>query len=177
MNTANAPSATEVKRLPPADFLLRKAASGLLGCQVPGGEACSGVSAVLLFPVSYPRQFVSLRYVDAADKEQELGVIEDMDALAPEQQALVQESLNKQYHEPRVLRIIRVRQEFGQLFFKVETQRGVEDFVMPWRQDRAEDWGTNGKVLLDSLNNRYLIPDVDLLSPMEKRLFKTHVYW
>ena len=168
---------TAVRRLRGSELRLTKEANSLLRCEVEGEEAFAGVSAVLLFPISHPRRFVSLRYFDKADKEREIGVIEDLDTLSADQQALVQESLVKQYHEQTIHRIVRIKQQYGQLFFTVVTQRGVEDFVMPWRQDRAEDWGESGKVLLDSLNNRYLIPDVDKLSNAEKRTFKTHVYW
>ena len=170
-------SATAARRLQPADLALTMGKHGLMECAVAGDQIYKGVSAVLLFPISHPRQFVSLRFIDSTDKEREIGVVENLDALSPDQQALIQQSLIKQYHEQVIQRILKVKQEFGQLFFKVVTQRGVEDFVMPWRQDRAEDWGGNGKVLLDSLNNRYLIPDVDRLTNAEKRAFKTHVYW
>ena len=48
---------------------------------------------------------------------------------------------------------------------------------MPWRHDRAEEYGTQGRVLLDSLNNRYLIPDLDALTPKEKQLLVSFIYW
>lgn len=174
MTTANAIAVT---RLSPGDISLRRDQSGVLECELADGQKYAGVTAVLLFPISHPRQFVSLRYIDSMDKEQEIGVLENLDLLPREQQALVEESLVRQYHEQIIQRVLKVKQQFGQLFFKVVTQRGVEDFVMPWRQDRAEDWGNNGKVLLDSLNNRYLIPDIDQLTNAEKRAFKTYVYW
>lgn len=171
------PSTTAVTRLAAGSFVLQRNATGVLECDTSDGTRYAGVTAVLLFPISHPRQFVSLRYIDSVDKEQEIGVLEDLDMLTREQQALVEESLVRQYHEQIIERVLKVKHQFGQLFFKVVTQRGVEDFVMPWRQDRAEDWGNNGKVLLDSLNNRYLIPDIDLLTNAEKRAFKTYVYW
>ncbi len=166
-----------IRRIAPADLTLKNGDHGLMECDFHGEETYVGVAAVLLFPVSHPRQYVSLRYVDSSDKEQEIGVIEELDELSLPQQELVEASLIKQYHEQIIERILSVNQDFGQLFFRVVTQRGVEEFVMPWRQDRAEDWGSNGKVLLDSLNNRYLVPDVDKLTNAEKRTFKTHVYW
>jgi len=177
MSDVSFPLTTAVRRLRGSDLTLSKGSTGLMQCEVQGDPLYAGVSAVLLFPISHPRSFVSLRYFDKADKEQEIGVIEALDSLSPEQQALIQASLGKQYHEQVIHRVVKIKQQYGQLFFTVVTQRGLEDFVMPWRQDRAEDWGDNGKVLLDSLNNRYLIPDIDKLSNTEKRNFKTHVYW
>jgi hypothetical protein len=170
-------SATAITRLLPGSFTLRKDPASVLVCTLADGTTHAGVSAVLLFPISHPRKLVSLRYIDSTDKEQEIGIVEDLASLSEQEQSLVEESLVRQYHEQVIQRVLQVKHQFGQLFFKVVTQRGVEDFVMPWRQDRAEDWGENGKVLLDSLNNRYLIPDIDTLSNAEKRAFKTYVYW
>ena len=70
-----------------------------------------------------------------------------------------------------------MRNEFGLLFFDVETQRGQEQFIMPWRHDRAEDYGANGKVLLDALDNRYIIPDVGALPPTDRRRLVKYIYW
>jgi hypothetical protein len=173
-------ASTAARRLEPGEFTLRLHAKdkSLLECVLAeDGTVFTGVSAVLLFPVSHPRQYVSLRYVDEADKEHEIGIVVHLNELPGEQQALIQDRLVRHYHEQVIEKIVSVKQRYGQLFFSVITQRGQEEFVMPWRQDRAEDWGNNGKVLLDSLNNRYLVPDVERLSNREKRMFKTHVYW
>ena len=48
---------------------------------------------------------------------------------------------------------------------------------MPWRYDRAEDYGTNGKVLLDAYDNRYIIPDLAQLPPADRRAFTSFIYW
>ena len=173
-------SATAARRLAPDEFKIRRheKEKQLLECHVVSdNKTYMGVSAVLLFPISHPREFISLRYIDGSDKECEIGIIERLDDLSRQQQELIHERLVRHYHEQEIRQIISVQQRYGQLFFKVITQRGIEEFVMPWRQDRAEDWGSSGKVLLDSLNNRYLIPDIDQLSNKEKRMFKTQVYW
>ena len=173
-------SATSARRLTPEEFRIQRheREQHLLECFIASEQKTyPGVTAVLLFPISHPRHFISLRYIDDADKECEIGIIEKLDDLEPEQQGLIQERLVRHYHEQVVQQIVSIKQRYGQLFFKVITQRGHEEFVMPWRQDRAEDWGNSGKVLLDSLNNRYLIPDIEKLSNKEKRMFKTHVYW
>jgi hypothetical protein len=146
-------------------------------CELATGQVYRGVSAVLLFPISHPDRFVSLRHTDTDEKEHEIGIIGGLATFPPDHLALLHASLARHYHEQRVHRVHQIKNEYGQLFFKVETQRGIEEFVMPWRQDRAEDYGHNGKVLLDALNNRYLIPNVDDLAEKEKRLLLTYIYW
>jgi uncharacterized protein (DUF1015 family) len=168
---------TRNKLLQPSDISIHEGVHGLMECVLHSGEKFRGVSAVLLFPITHAERFVSLRYTDEMDKEREIGIIGGLATFPADAVDLLRKSLAKHYHEQRVEHVLRIKNEFGQLFFKVQTQRGIEDFVMPWRQDRAEDYGHSGKVLLDALNNRYLIPDIEALSEKEKRLLRTFIYW
>jgi hypothetical protein len=42
---------------------------------------------------------------------------------------------------------------------------------------QAQEYGENGKLLLDVDDNRYLIPDVDALPRRQHLLFRRYVYW
>ncbi len=136
-----------------------------------------GVYAVLMFPISHPDRFVSLRYTDEHDKDQEIGVIEAIADFPDEARKAIRASLVKQYYQRVIHRVYEITCKFGLLFFDVETGFGRETFVMPWRHDRTEDFGTAGKVLLDSLDNRYIIPDVNALSASDRRTFLGYIYW
>jgi hypothetical protein len=149
----------------------------LLHCTVEGGSLYRGVFAVMLFPISHPDRFISLRYTDLDDKVAEIGVIENLKDFPAEAQRLVRDSLVKQAYEKIVTRIHEVREHMGLLFFDVETQDGREQFVMPWRYDRAEDYSTSGKLLLDAFDNRYVIPDVSQLPPADQRRLTSFIYW
>jgi hypothetical protein len=170
-------TSTGVRRLTPAITTLFEGTFSLLHCAVKGDTLYRGVFAVRLFPIRHPDRFVSLHDTDAEDKDREIGVIEDLSAFPAPQQALVRRSLAMQYHEQFVSRVHEVRLEFGLLSFTVETQRGRESFVMPWRGDRAEDYGEQGKVLLDALDNRFIIPNVEELPPNDRRRFRAYIYW
>jgi ATP-binding cassette, subfamily B, bacterial len=146
-------------------------------CEIQGEGLYRGVSAVMLFPISHPDRWISLRHTDDQDKEKEIGVIESILDLSDEDQGLVREALDKHYHEPVIQKVHSIRHKYGQLFFDVETETGRTQFVTPWRGDRAEDYGQSGKVILDALSNRYLIRDMNQLSPKERRLVTTYIYW
>ena len=168
---------TQVRRLTPDTAHVFEGSFSLLHCSVTGHGLYRGVFCVLLFPITHPDRYVSLRYTDEKDKAQEIGIIEDLSTFPPEQQALVRANLGRHYHEQIITRVYSVRSEFGILFFDVETQRGREQFMMPWRIDRAEDYGAHGKVLLDALDNRYIIPDVAKLPAADHRRFTSYIYW
>ena len=166
-----------VRRLSPEGTTIFEGTFSLLHCAVKADGLYRGAFAIRMFPVRLPDRFISLHYTDTAEKEREIGVIDDLTAFSEEQQALVRRSLSMQYHEQRVRRILEIRTEFGLLFFRIETQRGEEEFVMPWRGDRAEDFGENGKVLLDAHDNRYIIPDLTALPQGDLQRLRNFIYW
>ncbi|HRU06411.1 MAG TPA: DUF1854 domain-containing protein [Candidatus Brocadiia bacterium] len=171
------PPSPGVKWLTPDTTTIFTGTFSLLHCAVKNDNLYRGVYAVLLFPVSWPNRFVSLRYTLPNGKDREIGVIEELAAFPKEAQELLRASLARQYHEQVITRVYRVECEYGLLFFDVETQRGREQFSMPWRGDRAEDYGERGKVLHESLGNRYVIPDVQALPVADARLFTSYIYW
>ena len=142
-----------------------------------GDDVYRGVFAVLMLPITHPDRYISLRYTDVDDKEQEIGVIECLDGFADAQQKLIRANLVKQYYEQVIRRVYDVDYKYGLLFFHVETERGDDHFVMPWRYDRAEDFGATGKVLLDALGNRFIIRDVAQLPIKDRRVFTSFIYW
>jgi hypothetical protein len=168
---------TEVRRLKPSETTLRCGQHELLECEIAGDGLYRGVTAVMLFPISHPDRWISLRHTDEADKEKEIGIIESLADFDESNQELVHQALAKHYHECVVTGVLSIKHKFGQLFFKVQTATGIKEFVTPWRSDRAEDYGLNGKVILDALNNRYLIPDMEQLNSKERRLVSTYIYW
>src|ERR1035437_2872494 len=88
-----------IRWLTPADTAIFEGSFSLLHCQVKGDALYRGVFAVLLFPVSHSDSLVSLRYVDIKDKEQEIGVIDDLSQFPPDAQTLVHDNLRKHYYE------------------------------------------------------------------------------
>lgn len=168
---------TGVRRLIPETTTIFKGTYSLLHCSVEGDMLYRGVFAVRLFPVQFPDRYLSLHYTDADDKDKEIGVIEDLNAFSPEMQYLINESLSGHYYEQIIKRVNKIKCDHGLLFFEVETQRGEEKFVMPWRGDRAEDYGKQGKVLLDAMDNRLIIRDVEELPSADQRRFVSYIYW
>jgi hypothetical protein len=167
----------DVRWLTPADTHIFEGTFSLLHCTVKGVGLFRGVFAVMLFPISYPNRFISLCYHDAEDKIQEIGIIATLEDFPEEAQKLIRESLAKQYYEEIITRVYDIKYEYRLLFFDVETLNGRKTFMLPWRYDRAEDYSDSGKLLLDSYDNRYIIPDVSQLPPADRRRFTNYIYW
>jgi len=136
-----------------------------------------GVFAVLCFPVTSPYQFASLRGVDENGVEREIGVIRDPAGFPAEARRLIAASLTNYYFEFEIKRVLKIELRYNLLMFDVETSHGFRQFEMRWRADRAQDYGDNGKVLFDIFDNRYMVRDVDDLSPEDRELFTRFIYW
>jgi hypothetical protein len=76
-----------------------------------------------------------------------------------------------------VTRIHEIEPLSGFLRFKVDTDLGPAEFLMRSQSDRAQDYRTAGKMLLDVDENRYLVRDVEELPDGDRRLFRRHIYW
>lgn len=166
-----------VRRLTPANCQIFEGTYSLLHCTVLNDQIYRGVFASLTFPVTHPTRLISLRYHDSGGKSREIGLIEDLGTFDEAAQALIRESLAKHYHEQVIQRIHRVQLRYGLLFFDVDTERGREEFMLRYQGDRAQDWGEHGKVLLDTFDNRYVIPDLRALPPRDRTRFVRHIYW
>jgi ATP-binding cassette, subfamily B, bacterial len=166
-----------VRLLTPDNTLIFEGTFSLMHCAVKDDTLYRGVFAVMMFPITHPDRYISLRYTDKKDKEQEIGIIADLTGFPEPARLLVQANLIKHYYEQIITRVYDVENKFGLLFFDVETQLGGKQFIMPWRGDRAEDYGANGKVLLDAFDNRYLIPDLSKLPPADRNAFTSFIYW
>jgi len=136
-----------------------------------------GVYAVRSLPIRFPRKYISLRCIDHDKREVEVGLLRDLDEWPRETQALIRESLLKRYFVHVIKAVRRIETFPGYFNFDVETDRGPMQFMMRWQSDRAQDYGPSGKMLLDTEDNRYLIPDINALPEDDRRLFLRHIYW
>ncbi len=137
----------------------------------------AGVFALRCMPVRYPNQYLSLRWFNAENREQEIGLIRDLSEWPADTQKLINESLVRRYFVHTILRINTIERLQNYLNFKVETDLGPMEFFMRWSYDTAHDYSDRGKVLLDVEENRYVVPDVALLPHADRKLFERWIYW
>ncbi len=169
--------ATGARRLTPATATIFEGSFSMLHCAVTQDTLYRGVFCLRLFPVRYPEDYISLRHTDMAEKDHEIGVIERLADWPGTVRDLIRASLHKQYYERVIRRVHAIEYRYGLLFFSVQTQIGLETFVMRWAHDRTEEYGLRGKVLLDAYENRYIIPDLDALPASDRRRFTAFIYW
>jgi len=163
--------------LPPDVARIHTGSHGALHVTVRDERIYGGVYAMCCFPVRYPREFISLRYLDHEKREVEVGLIRRLSDWPDEAQRLTSESLAKRYFVHTIRSIHNIEVFSSYLSFDVDTDLGPMQFIMRWQHDRAHDYGPSGKMLLDTDENRYLVPDVQELPENERRLFQRYIYW
>lgn len=167
---------SSIKRLTPENTHIYEGEFSLLHCRVDC-MLYRGVFAVRLFPIRHPGHFISLNYTTPEDKVREIGVIETLSDFPEDAIRLVHQTLGKYYYEQHISRVYSIKLRFDLLFFDVQTHRGREEFILPWRHDRTEEYDAHGKVLLDALDNRYIIPNVLALPERDRKELTRFIYW
>jgi ATP-binding cassette subfamily B protein len=144
---------------------------------LPDGSVHRSVFAVRCFPASRPDDFISLRMWDRDGQERELGIVRHLDRWSPRSHELLKAALARRYFLRPITGIENIKLEYGHLLFDVRTDQGPTQFTMRWTQSQAQDFGARGKVLSDLEDNRFLVPDVDVLPPRQRELLQRYVYW
>jgi ATP-binding cassette, subfamily B, bacterial len=146
--------------------------------QAAVGEALyDGLFAVRALPATCPDQFISLRYADDDGQEHEVGLLRDLADWPADDRALLEQALARRYFVRVITAIDSIESKYGLLTFQVQTDRGPVRFTMRHSHSQAQEYGENGKLLLDVDDNRYLVPDVDALPRRQHLLFRRYVYW
>jgi hypothetical protein len=83
------------------------------------------------FPLSADNTYIVVRVPEAEpDRSHELGVIVDCLELDEESRKAVEHELRAFYLVPTIQRIHSIREEFGFLYWSVDTDRGAKEFIM-----------------------------------------------
>ena len=76
-----------------------------------------------------------------------------------------------------IRRINSLRLNHGYLDFEVDSDAGRGRFTTRWTQSQAVDFGQDGKLLIDSEENRWVVPDLADLPQADRERFERYVYW
>jgi ATP-binding cassette subfamily B protein len=152
-------------------------AHGRIEMESVDGPAARGVFVIRTFPASHPEAYLSVRGWDEDGDEVELGMIRSLDDWDEDDRASVRVALERSALVRRIDRVHAVRLAHGYLDFDVETDVGRRTFTARWTQSQAVDFGEEGKLLLDTEENRWVVPCVDALPKPDRERFLQYVYW
>lgn len=151
----------EIKYISQADGTFYELESGLIAYK--SDEKDYGRVAVLrMFPLQYSDEYLSVRTENYArgDKNEEIGIIRNLQDFDDLQKAIINRELQKRYFIPEIVEVLSIEEEFANSMWSVETTAGKVDFTVNDMGSNLLDLGNNKIMLTDVFGNRYIIPDV-----------------
>jgi len=122
------------------------------------------------FPVARGSTYLSVRDANTEDQD-EIGIIDDWPALQEEDRKAVAAELGLYYFVPLIQRVMAIKEEFGFLYWTVETSRGSRQFVMRNSVVYFAREVAPGRWLLIDVNQaRWEIPNLDALDDQSQKL-------
>lgn len=140
-------------------------------------DPLESIFVVSALPASQPERYLSVRQWRDHGEDVEIGMISDLKEWSESNQHMVRRLLSRRYLMRSIAKVHEVKLRLGFLEFDVETNLGNEKFVMRWTQSQAIDFGEHGKMLLDTEENRYIVPDIEALPKPDRERFLQYVYW
>ncbi|HZO88014.1 MAG TPA: DUF1854 domain-containing protein [Chthonomonadaceae bacterium] len=117
------------------------------------------VSVARAFPLSDPDHYMG--FLDGAGKD--IGLIVDPGQLDPDSRRVMEEELDKRYFVPVVERVLSVKEEFGTVYWRVETDRGEKELIVRNMRDNIQELSASRIILTDVDGNRFEFPDINKL--------------
>jgi hypothetical protein len=129
------------------------------------------------FPLSADFTYIVVREPDAdPDRSHELGVIADCIELNEESRKAVEHELRSFYLVPTIQRIYYIREEFGFLYWSVDTDRGDKEFIM--RDSiigQVRQVGSGRWLIIDINQTRYEVHNFEQLDEHSQSLLAQYL--
>lgn len=156
----------EVRVLPAKKVRFLKSPDGQVQMQWQGQFIPIG-KILRTLPISDPWRYLIVYDADG----NEIGIFVDIADLDAQSQQIVREELERRYHMPKILRVLRVERlpQTGHTRWQVETDEGIKEFVVPG----SEHIYTSRYpriFLVDENGNRYEIPNFERLEVQSRRI-------
>jgi hypothetical protein len=135
------------------------------------------IFVVRTFPATHPEGYLSVRGWNESGEEIELGMLESLADWPPAAGDVVRTAIQRQSLVRTITRVHAVKLGHGYLDFDVETHVGRQSFTIRWTSSQAVDFGSDGKMLIDTEENRFVVPDIAALPAADRERFLHYVYW
>jgi hypothetical protein len=146
--------------LDPSQCVFSQTAGGFLSLTL-GAETYPVVYAYRSFPLSLGDKYLSIR----DDKDKEIGMILDLGDFPREQMELVCLELERRYFTPIIRSVAKMKEEFGFIYWEVDTDRGMRRFTTRGSHDSLIPISDQRLIITDVDGNRFEIEDYRVLSP------------
>lgn len=131
------------------------------------GKHYERIGVYRTFPLTEPEEYISIREAD--EKAREIGMVEKLTDLVPDQAEMLREQMRLRYFMPVIEKIISVKDEYGYAYFEVKTNFGACRFTTHMGSEAFVSLTDTRIIITDLDGNRYEIPDLNRLSVAERK--------
>ena len=157
-------SQLQINSLTPENCQFYETAGGFAAIKV-GDEDYGHINILRTFPFSSLWEFLSIRKIN--DKQEEIGIIEDLNSFDKATFDLIAKQLEMRYFMPKITKIISIKEEYGHAYWNVLTDKGKCNFATAAGSSGAVTKKGNSVIIRDSDGNRFEIEDVAKLTTKE----------
>ena len=111
-----------------------------------------------VFPITMPWNYIVFKGAD----DQEIGILRNFNELDSESARVLKEELEKVYFIPKITKVYDIKEEFGVLVWKTETDKGPRRFDVINRRE-VKKISRDRIMIKDGDGNLYDIPDIKKL--------------
>jgi hypothetical protein len=156
----------DILSVDPSKIRLFRDGKGILRLTIEGDRSYLTVRVSRAFPLS-----CSGGYIGFSDgKGRQIAVVDDLSVLDPESRRLVEEELRKRYFVARIERVDGVKEMFGVVQWKVQTDRGPREFLVRGMRESVFDLENDRVLIVDVDGNRYELPGLHELDSKSRAL-------
>lgn len=155
-----------VRYLNEKNAVFERTGTGFLSLRI-GEEFYPRVSVVMMFPFSDKDEFISVR--TAEERSKEIGIVEKLSEVSEETAEMLKEQLTLRYFTPVIEKILKIKDEYGFAYWNVVTNYGVCNFTIRMGGNSVIHLSEERILILDIDENRFEIPDINKLTPAERK--------
>ncbi len=145
--------------LDPDKLVLTRAESGTPRLEIADQCCYIGFRATRLFPISRRHDYISIADMDGA----EVGIIQSLRRLPKPMRRIVLEEIRHRYFVPQITYVHSLKDEFGILYWDVDTTRGRREFVVREVRENVREFAGGRLQITDVDGNYFEIANVDTL--------------
>lgn len=153
------PESADDKLLDPGKLRFFRAEDGAPRLEIEGDQCYLRFGATRLFPITHRRGLISIS--DGGGDE--IGVLRRLRDLPKPMRRMVLEELRKRYFVPQITYVHSLKDEFGVLYWDVETTRGRREFVVREPRDSIREFIGGKLQITDVDGNQFEVADIDAL--------------
>lgn len=158
-----------IEYIKPENAQFDRTEGGFLSLKLGPRKRFDRVHLYRTFPLSEPSRLISVR----DEKDNEIGVIDSLEAFEADAIELMQEELDRRYFSPTITKLVSLKEEFGYTYWDAETDAGFVRFTAKGGGTNVTQIDADTLLVIDVDGNRFTFPGFEKADPKFVKIIDT----